>query len=979
MFLFLLLFSSAFADTLNWSDAATWGGSKPVLGATVTIPHGSIIRLDEATPSFTGINVDGTLVFDRQDLELSTGWIMIHGRLEIGTESHPFTHQAILTLNATNVNETMMGMGTRGIMVMDGELELHGTPPAVAWTKINASAASGSTSLTLLEETGWNVGDQIVVGPTDYFEAGNGASITQRTSISSINGTSMGIANGLNAHRWGVLQYATPTGIRLSPENRVQPPQPDTDSTSTPTILDQRAPVGHLTRNIVIQAPDDAVWQNQGFGVHVMIMRGAEARLDGVEIRRGGQRARIRRYPFHWHILSYQGTTTLADATGQYIRNSVINESANRGIVIHGTNGIEVVNNVVYDIRGHGIFTEDAAERRNVFDRNLVLHVRNQAFADALKLHETGERGASCFWISNPDNIVTNNHAADCWTNGFWLPYPRQTWGDLQNLDMNPSRLLFGVFDRNTAHSNGLEGIMLDFVEVSNEGDLFPHSYNSTTDGQDPQWPLTTLKRFTLSRFSTWKNGGNGIWDRSRNATNIENVAADNSGRSFAGAGDGGLITRSLVIGTSLNHMMNGTGRPEFADFSGTTGSPDPVAFATYHSTFDITHNIVMHFPAVAERRSGVFSTDDYYIRPVEKGQFRNVGNLIIDAHPGVKLRAPFDYFTLASALWDPHGMWGPAGNYVVYDEPFLTHGKEVTIIEPAEITGGVSVLGPFYGFEGFVLYGVGDEPPQNQPYFDLWGLHVRRLDADLNEVATLTVPEAEEHFILQHMRDFSTVPEAIYELTFPEEETHPTEFQVTIENMLTEDDTQVIGIQFDGGLETEVRTQSFHRFYIYEELDSLEAVIASDGETYWQDHANNMVWAKIRGGRWQYWTDDPNEDIPGFDDLLYRPVQLRIRNMGAVSIERDEQSPLAFQLKQNYPNPFNPTTTIEYEVGQAGPITIQVMDVTGRLVQTLVNETASAGRHAVSWNAASHASGIYFVRMNHPLGVQHMKMILLK
>jgi hypothetical protein len=55
----------------------------------------------------------------------------------------------------------------------------------------------------------------------------------------------------------------------------------------------------------------------------------------------------------------------------------VVNESANRGVVIHGTNGVEVSRNVIFDIEGHGIFTEDAVERRNLIDGNLVLRIRN--------------------------------------------------------------------------------------------------------------------------------------------------------------------------------------------------------------------------------------------------------------------------------------------------------------------------------------------------------------------------------------------------------------------------------------------------------------------------------------------------------------------------------------------------------------------------------------------------------------------------
>src|SRR5690606_29007194 len=103
----------------------------------------------------------------------------------------------------------------------------------------------------------------------------------------------------------------------------------------------------------------------------IMIMEtGASAHVDGVEIRRGGQRGRLGRYPFHWHRLSYDNTQFLGDATGQYLRNSTINESRNRGIVIHATNGVTVENNIIYNVLGHALFTEDAVERDNVITGN---------------------------------------------------------------------------------------------------------------------------------------------------------------------------------------------------------------------------------------------------------------------------------------------------------------------------------------------------------------------------------------------------------------------------------------------------------------------------------------------------------------------------------------------------------------------------------------------------------------------------------
>jgi hypothetical protein len=56
-----------------------------------------------------------------------------------------------------------------------------------------------------------------------------------------------------------------------------------------------------------------------------------------------------------------------------------------------------------------------------------------------------------------------------------------------------------------------------------------------------------------------------------------------------------------------------------------------------------------------------------------------------------------------------------------------------------------------------------------------------------------------------------------------------------------------------------------------------MDDVIASNGETYWQDTQNNLVWVKIQGGHWQYWTNDPQIAVPTSDELLYHPSVLRI------------------------------------------------------------------------------------------------------
>lgn len=85
------------------------------------------------------------------------------------------------------------------------------------------------------------------------------------------------------------------------------------------------------------------------------------------------------------------------------------------------------------------------------------------------------------------------------------------------------------------------------------------------------------------------------------------------------------------------------------------------------------------------------------------------------------------------------------------------------------------------------------------------------------------------------------------------------------------------------------------------------------------------------------------------------------------------------FELYQNYPNPFNPTTTISYTLQPSGNITLKVFDVLGREVATLVNESKSAGRYSIQFDASSLSSGIYFYRLQDGNFIQTKEMVVAK
>ena len=93
---------------------------------------------------------------------------------------------------------------------------------------------------------------------------------------------------------------------------------------------------------------------------------------------------------------------------------------------------------------------------------------------------------------------------------------------------------------------------------------------------------------------------------------------------------------------------------------------------------------------------------------------------------------------------------------------------------------------------------------------------------------------------------------------------------------------------------------------------------------------------------------------------------------------------PQTYALGQNYPNPFNPTTTINYTIPKEGSVKIEVYDITGRLVTTLVNNTMSAGAYKVTWDGKNSSgqsvgSGIYLYRIQANDFVSVKKMVMLK
>ncbi len=117
-----------------------------------------------------------------------------------------------------------------------------------------------------------------------------------------------------------------------------------------------------------------------------------------------------------------------------------------------------------------------------------------------------------------------------------------------------------------------------------------------------------------------------------------------------------------------------------------------------------------------------------------------------------------------------------------------------------------------------------------------------------------------------------------------------------------------------------------------------------------------------------------------GLEDLQANADAAAERYASRTSIgDTDGNRPVAFELSQNYPNPFNAATVLNFAITQPGQVKLDVYNLLGQHVETLVDGHYDAGQYTISWNAGNLPSGVYFARLESQERTGNVKMMLLK
>lgn len=356
-----------------WSDPATWGGTVPAPGADVTVDKPVLLDTDAAVASLT-VTETGVLAFDpaaSRTLE-SSGNVVVRGQLD----ARPAAAAVVHTLRFTGVDETRFQgtvmepvPGDVGLWVMDaGRLIIEGAAKT-AWTTAMGDVPAGTTTITVGDAGGWQVGDEITIAPTAAGRTGEADYDT--AAITAIAGNTITLSTPTaNAHPAVAI-----------PANPGKPAY-----TATAEVL-------NLTRNVRIEgtpSDDPADPARGGHRAHILVHntvptaqivknaalrhlgpRQATGELDYTELVMG-------RYALHFHISG-------SNNVGSEVSGVVGRDIGSHVFVAHEADGIAFTDNVSHNTFDEAYWWDGAPDTRTagpptddiLYERNVASLVRS--------------------------------------------------------------------------------------------------------------------------------------------------------------------------------------------------------------------------------------------------------------------------------------------------------------------------------------------------------------------------------------------------------------------------------------------------------------------------------------------------------------------------------------------------------------------------------------------------------------------------
>eukprot|EP00188_Purpureofilum_apyrenoidigerum_P002308 Plantae.Rhodophyta-Purpureofilum_apyrenoidigerum.ctg24218.p1 GENE.Plantae.Rhodophyta-Purpureofilum_apyrenoidigerum.ctg24218~~Plantae.Rhodophyta-Purpureofilum_apyrenoidigerum.ctg24218.p1 ORF type:complete len:839 (+),score=125.75 Plantae.Rhodophyta-Purpureofilum_apyrenoidigerum.ctg24218:281-2797(+) len=422
----------------SWTSLYGSAGDSDV----ITIPCGTAVLFDGSGKVQLGaLRVEGLLYFPPEvgQVEVVVSYVLVTGKISVGSSSG-LNRNSRVVFKLQNGSElevdierltkdegsgrVISSFSDRAFVVLGGIVDMRGNSEKCSrktWATLSTGVLAGSTTIFLNQQMDdcWDVGDKIAIASTGYGPEGDDSA-----TITRINGYRIDIDKPLNNSHLGA----------------------DAQVSRGERILYMAAEVVLLSRRIQIVGST---------GGHFMIAHSGQAQhIQGVEFRKLGMQGTLGRYPCHVHMCGN-------GARNVTIQGNSIHESSQRGIVVHGSHGVTVEYNTLYDIKGHGILAgEDGVEHDLVVRNNVGTKFRKVE----ILLPDATDNMPAGLWISNPRSTFQNNRFSGSERLCVWFEMHQAVKGlsrEIPGGDEVPRNMDLLEFRDQVCHSNGEHALRL--------------------------------------------------------------------------------------------------------------------------------------------------------------------------------------------------------------------------------------------------------------------------------------------------------------------------------------------------------------------------------------------------------------------------------------------------------------------------------------------------------------------------------------
>ena len=417
------------------AGAEPWGafaaarcGGRGAAGCDVVVAAGEDVVLSGDAEAASVTVRGGRLRWD-PDVPgvLRAGFVVAEegGSVEMGSPSRPAAEGSRIHVLNNGRAHPVTGARSVGSVGPGARLWVFGRPLARTWFLLARPAAPGDRTLNLdgdAAAAGWRAGDRIAVAPTTSYPKDGDRSRAEVFTVEGVAGSTLSLDAPVAAARGGF------------PERRVQ------------------AEVLNLQRAVTITGDD---FDSARHGLHVVAHSLAEAQVAYARVEKCGQLGVAGKYCLHFH-------QARACPSCLFLGNAIEN-SSQRGIIVHGTHRSRVEANVLYDIKGSGIYIEDGNEMENKIIDNVVLcPQKNNCKQPGTDNDQADDIQQSGLWALSVTNDFIGNRLVNHY-NGFFtqtsaFPHGRGSAAGRVCTVHAP----LGTFKDNVCHSNARFGFYLD-------------------------------------------------------------------------------------------------------------------------------------------------------------------------------------------------------------------------------------------------------------------------------------------------------------------------------------------------------------------------------------------------------------------------------------------------------------------------------------------------------------------------------------